>query len=210
MLTLYLSIISLPLLLFSASKLIMFSIWIPITLMSIIGLVGKRSFHVSVKGISSLLLAVGGSEGTTQLLKTWVLRRRPNFYHLCQFSSETLACQGDYHSILESQMSFPSGHSSLSWCGMVVLVWFLIMGNKQTFGKVYMFVCTVLPLGAATFVASSRIVDHWHHPSDVLTGVFLGCVWGTIGYHVHDSVKPPSPISLTATAPSIKLPSFHE
>lgn len=194
-------------LLLSASKLIMFSILIPIILMSVVGLVGKRSFQVSVKGISSLLLAVGGSEGTTQLLKTWVLRRRPNFYHLCQFSPETLACQGDYHSILESQMSFPSGHSSLSWCGMVVLVWFLIMGNKQL-GKVYMFVCTVLPLGAATFVATSRIVDHWHHPSDVLTGVFLGCLWGTIGYHVHDCVKP-LPIGRTA-APSTKLPSFHD
>jgi membrane-associated phospholipid phosphatase len=90
---------------------------------------------------------------------------------------------------------------------MVVLVLFLIVGNKHL-GKCYFFVCTVLPLGFATFCASSRIVDHWHHASDVLTGVFLGCLWGIIGYHVHDCAKPPLP-NLSA-APSFKLPSFHE
>jgi membrane-associated phospholipid phosphatase len=176
--------------------------------MAVVGLLGKRSWYVTIKGISSLLLAVGGSEGTTQVLKTWVLRRRPNFYQLCQFSSETMVCEGDYHSVLESQMSFPSGHSSLSWCGMVVLVLFLIVGNKQHLGKWYTFVCIVLPLGFATFCASSRIVDHWHHASDVLTGVFLGCLWGTIGFHVHDCAKPPLPN--LSVAPSTKLPSFHE
>jgi hypothetical protein len=32
-------------------------------------------------------------------------------------------------------------------------------------------------------VAASRLVDHWHHPSDVLAGLGLGFVASTIAYH---------------------------
>jgi len=203
---------------FVASSLIFGSIWVPILIMSVVGLVSpQRSYHEVIVGISSLLLGVGGSEGSTQLLKHWVLRRRPNFYHLCQFNMKTRQCDAAYHEVLEAQMSFPSGHSSLSWCGMVVLTWFLLKRRPHGCGKIYFLVSVVLPLAFATFVASSRIVDHWHHVSDVLTGVFLGCLWGTIGFHVHHS--PPSssngvsalPLTVSSSflaAP--KLPSSHE
>ena len=183
--------------------------------MSAVGLFSsQRSFHDVVVGISSLLLGVGGSEGSTQLLKHWVLRRRPNFYQLCQFNTTTRQCEAGYHEVLEAQMSFPSGHSSLSWCGMIVVTWFMLKRRPSRAGKLYFFVSAVLPLSFATFVASTRIVDHWHHVSDVLSGVFLGCIWGSIGYHVHHS--PPSKGSVlpsTVSSPCLaapKLPSSHE
>ena len=44
-------------------------------------------------------------------------------------------------------------------------------------------ICTCLPLGWAFFVAASRLVDHWHHPSDVLAGLGLGFTASTIAYH---------------------------
>ena len=42
---------------------------------------------------------------------------------------------------------------------------------------------TCLPWGWALFVAASRLVDHWHHPSDVLAGLALGFSACTIAYH---------------------------
>lgn len=200
-----------------AASLIFGSIWLPIIVMSVVGLVlsPQRSYQEVLVGISSLFLGVGGSEGSTQLLKHWVLRRRPNFYALCGFNMDTLQCENEYHEVLEAQMSFPSGHSSLSWCGMVVLTFFLLKRRQNGGGKFFFFVCAVLPLSFATFVSSSRIVDHWHHVSDVLTGVFLGCLWGTIGYHIHHST--PNGASDTQSSASYlpisaapKLPSSHE
>eukprot|EP00538_Stauroneis_constricta_P006990 CAMPEP_0119546608 /NCGR_PEP_ID=MMETSP1352-20130426/956_1 /TAXON_ID=265584 /ORGANISM="Stauroneis constricta, Strain CCMP1120" /LENGTH=223 /DNA_ID=CAMNT_0007591329 /DNA_START=54 /DNA_END=722 /DNA_ORIENTATION=- len=73
--------------------------------------------------VSGLLLSIGVSEGCTQLIKLYVLRRRPNFYKLCQFSIETLKCMAPYRKVLEAQMSFPSGHSSISFSGMTYVVW---------------------------------------------------------------------------------------
>ncbi len=184
--------------------------------MSLMGLTSQRSYHEVIVGISSLLLGVGCSEGSTQLLKHWVLRRRPNFYQLCGFDMATRQCEGEYHEVLEAQLSFPSGHSSLSWCGMIVLVWFLLRRRPiRHGGKLYLFVCAVVPLAFATFVACSRIADHWHHVSDVLTGVFIGCLCGTIGFHVHHSTPSVDVDTLSSTSSSsclgaTKLPSSHE
>lgn len=191
------------------------SIWMPIIVMSVMGLTSQRSYDEVIVGISSLLLGIGCSEGSTQLLKQWVLRRRPNFYQLCAFNMTTHHCEAEYHEVLEAQMSFPSGHSSLSWCGMIVLVWFLLRRRPSRGGKIHIFVCAVLPLAFATFVASSRIVDHWHHVSDVLTGVLIGCLSGTIGFHVHHSTPSggadvlPTNVSSSCLGTS-KLPSSHE
>lgn len=198
-----------PLFTIIASQLTFGSIWVPIIVMSVVAVTSpQRSYREAIIGISSLLLGVGGSEGSTQLLKHWVLRRRPNFYELCGFNMETRQCEAEYHEVLEAQMSFPSGHSSLSWCGMVVLTWFLLNRRKNIDGggKLYFFVCAVLPLSYAAFVASTRIVDHWHHVSDVLTGVFLGCLWGTIGYHIHHSVPKGKDAELPASVSSAYLP----
>lgn len=186
--------------------------------MSIVGLLpAQRSFHEVALGISSLLLGIGGSEGSTQLLKHWVLRRRPNFYQLCQFNTTTRLCEAEYAMLLEAQQSFPSGHSSLSWCGMVVLACFMLKRKPRRGRKLYYFVCAVLPFSYAAFVASSRIVDHWHHASDVLTGVFLGCLWGMTGFLVHHyhpkgsaSVLPTTLSSPCLQVAPAKLPSSHE
>jgi membrane-associated phospholipid phosphatase len=41
----------------------------------------------------------------------------------------------------------------------------------------------VVPCSYSTFVATSRIVDNWHHPSDIIAGTLLGIASATIGYH---------------------------
>ncbi len=178
-----------------AHLLIVSSIWIPVMIIALMSCCCNFQFGTSVNNssttwwkpfilhLSILLACIGLSEGTTQLLKIYVLRRRPNFYALCQFNPETKACTGTFDKILEAQMSFPSGHSSLSFCGMTFLSLYLqdqivptsvkptslspscIMLNK---------VVCLLPYAWALFVAASRVHDFWHFASDVIAGSLLG------------------------------------
>ena len=73
---------------------------------------------------------------------------------------------------------------------MTFLVWYLHgakgMTNTQhseSSRLFYLWFGTCLPWGWALFVAASRLVDHWHHPSDVLAGLGLGFATCTIAYH---------------------------
>jgi len=150
-----------------------------------------------------LLVTIGLCEFTTQIAKFYVGRLRPNFYKLCEFDVETLSCAASEHINMESRSSFPSGHSSMSTAGMTVLVLFFlgrlglgmgsIKSNKSGRQQLQHAVCrkrkmTVLmslaPLGWSTFVACSRLVDNWHHPSDIVAGVCLGLFFPVVVYHM--------------------------
>lgn len=133
--------------------------------------------------IACFSMAIGLSEQTTQLVKLWVQRRRPSFYDLCGFDTQTLKCHATLDYILEANFSFPSGHSSLSCCGMTFLVWYFL-GKVRTRDRWVTFLIMVIPWGWSVFVAGSRLVDKWHHPSDVVAGLGLGFATCTIAYHV--------------------------
>jgi membrane-associated phospholipid phosphatase len=178
-----------------SSLLIWGSIWIPLVLvvMAAWSFAPHRPAHVRWHDVHAsfcgLITAVGLSEGATVLLKLYIQRRRPNFYALCGFDKQLLQCTADLEKIREASFSFPSGHSSLASCGMTFLVWFFL-------GKILLsrwnrsstrILCTgacVLPWGWAAFVGASRLVDQWHHPSDVLAGLLLGGLSSTIVYHI--------------------------
>jgi hypothetical protein len=76
---------------------------------------------------------------------------------------------------------------------MTFLVWYLHGANRMSTvqhttctesSRIFSLVIrTCLPWGWALFVAASRLVDHWHHPSDVLAGLGLGFATCTIAYH---------------------------
>jgi diacylglycerol diphosphate phosphatase/phosphatidate phosphatase len=133
--------------------------------------------------VGAFAMAIGLSEGTTVLLKLWIQRPRPNFYSLCGFDKSLLKCTADLHHLREANFSFPSGHSSLSCCGMTFLVWYLLGNNQNTKRPMVHALNAILPWGWTIFVAASRIADSWHHPSDVLAGLALGFVICTIAYH---------------------------
>jgi membrane-associated phospholipid phosphatase len=133
--------------------------------------------------VASFSMAIGLSEGATNFLKIWVQRRRPSFYDLCGFNTQTLQCEASPDYIKEANLSFPSGHSSLSCCGMTFLVWYF-QGKIKTRERWITWAIAVVPWGWSVFVAASRLVDHWHHPSDIVAGLGLGFAAGTLAYHV--------------------------
>lgn len=159
--------------------------------------------------------AVGINKFSSEILKMYIGRLRPNFYAMCGFNSDPtiLKCTADLKRQYEARQSFPSGHSGLSFCSMGVLTWFALgcwikichekassssrthfksNSNKnvsfadammQTHAKLGVLLA-LSPLAFSTFVATSRIADHWHHPTDVMAGAILGFVCATISYHL--------------------------
>jgi membrane-associated phospholipid phosphatase len=165
-----------------------------------------------------LFLTIGLSEFTTQMVKMYVGRLRPNFYELCGFDAATLQCAASESHIMESRSSFPSGHSSLSAAGMGVLVWFALgranigigslsmNGRKRIRNPTVSALFALLPMGWALFVASSRLVDNWHHPSDIVAGLCIGIVCPTFVYHLYY----PSVLSAQAGVPLNYIASVSE
>jgi len=167
-----------------------------------------------------LLSSIGCSELITRCLKCYVGRLRPNFYNMCSFNLETLVCTASNKEQTESRMSFPSGHSSMSFCSMGVLTLYILGkfrlmqndeitafanplpfdGTRDKFKnanvgrypynfikrtkKMYCLCAIYIPLSYAFYASTSRLVDNWHHPSDVVYGSLLGVLASITGYHM--------------------------
>jgi len=73
-------------------------------------------------------------------------------------------------------LSFPSGHSSISFAGNALLALFLrhALGVPQGVFHTLSAVAAGAPLGLATWVACTRIRDRFHNVVDVVCGSLLG------------------------------------
>ncbi len=158
----------------------------------------KPKYHDVHSSICVLLTTIGMSEFLTQVVKFYVGRLRPNFYALCGFDTSTLSCLNSIDMETEGRCSFPSGHSSMSTSAMGVLAYFYLgrvgiaaacgNGNQKVTmtsprKKLSAFIA-LSPLLYSTFCATSRLVDNWHHPSDVVAGICLGLFCSSVGYHL--------------------------
>ncbi|KAL7572516.1 hypothetical protein ACA910_000340 [Epithemia clementina (nom. ined.)] len=222
-----------------SSFLIFTSVWIPLFSVAAVALLQRHptpvhkwhDLHASICGLAS---TIGLSEAVTHILKLYMQQRRPNFYALCQFDVAKRACTASISKIGEANLTFPSGHSSLSCCAMTFLVWFFLgklfsvpvssvsfLSSSIQTKRVLGLLACIIPWGWTIFVAASRVADYWHHPADVVAGLLLGGSTGTMMYHFW---YPPvfSPASFVGipwsfhhyyrrpNAMEAKLPSFHE
>jgi len=182
---------------------------------------GRKQMHELRASLCALFVSVGLSETVTCTLKLYVSRHRPNFYALCGFDPAQLKCMAPSLSrVHEATLSFPSGHSSLSFCGMSFLMYFFLGRvsritpsttavslpygrtiSLRSYKSFLMFLSCIVPWSYATFVATSRIVDKWHHPSDVIAGSLLGIACATIGYHSFFAPTGGVPLSLQTMNP---------
>ncbi|KAJ1948637.1 hypothetical protein FBU59_001502 [Linderina macrospora] len=83
--------------------------------------------------------------------------------------------------------SFPSGHASLSFCGLTFTALYLASHfryNDQR-GHAYKTLVFYVPLFCAALIAVSRTADYHHHWSDVLAGSIMGCYIGWFGYRTY-------------------------
>ncbi|PKI60016.1 hypothetical protein CRG98_019604 [Punica granatum] len=139
-----------------------------------------------------LLYAVGLTAVITDAIKVAVGRPRPNFFYRCFPDGEPVfdnvthdvLCYGDKAVIKEGYKSFPSGHTSWSFAGLVFLSWYM-SGKIRAFnhgGHVAKLCIVFLPVLAAILVGVSRVDDYWHHWQDVFTGAIIGTVLSTFCY----------------------------
>ena len=141
----------------------------------------------------SYAVAFGLKQLLTTALKLYVGRLRPNFYQKCEFDISSLECESDSGEE-ESRKSFPSGHASQAFVGMMMLT-LGFLGKAWSFRKReagykyhcirrFMSILSLFPIAFAIFVAASRIVDKWHHPSDVIAGALIGAYSAIFSYNL--------------------------
>lgn len=154
-----------------------------------------RTYLICVfHAISLFALGVGITLLLTEIGKRWAGRLRPHFLAVCLpdysqincasvglngflFNSVSTGgsfCTGDAAQIKEARLSFPSGHASYSWYGMVFLIIYvqarLILLRFRYFKPLLQMTAFI-----AAFVTSlSRIIDYHHRGSDVIGGSILG------------------------------------
>ncbi|KAE9618725.1 putative phosphoric monoester hydrolase [Lupinus albus] len=146
-------------------------------------------FHHAILGLlfSVLITAV-----ITDAIKDGVGRPRPDFFWRCfpdgkgVFDPITrdVRCTGDKSVIKEGHKSFPSGHTSWSFAGLVFLALYL-SGKVRVFdrrGHVAKLCLVFLPLLAAALIAVSRVDDYWHHWQDVFAGGLIGTTVASFCY----------------------------
>ena len=109
----------------------------------------------------------------TEVFKLFAGRPRPNYWALVDEGHE-----------IDAYKSFPSGHSSVVFSGMMFLS-LLISGELKVFagnGSLLRLCIALLPLVYACIIGITRTRDYWHNFDDVLGGTLLGCVVALVTY----------------------------
>ncbi|XP_030079672.1 putative phosphatidate phosphatase [Drosophila hydei] len=129
--------------------------------------------------------------------KNVIGRLRPHFFEVCRpqlpdggYCSDAAHRQGGvYHTVygcnadlsgateemlLDIHVSFPSGHSSKAFYGLVFMALHLQRIRWPLPGSLLRPVCQLFCICLASFVGLSRVMDYKHHWSDVAAGSLLG------------------------------------
>ncbi|KAJ3208572.1 hypothetical protein HDU82_002267 [Entophlyctis luteolus] len=109
-------------------------------------LLASRKLHRFILGICA---ATALTYASTNLLKTSVGRFRPDFLSRCAWNATLMACTGDAALVQQGRVSFPSGHSSFSFCGLGFLsIWILRgcgWGIRRRAGKDFVYTSVAFP-----------------------------------------------------------------
>lgn len=151
--------------------------------------------HLGCGLLQTLLL----TDAVTNTIKIMVLRPRPNFLAYCNYMGYRDAMSSNnyttYDSLvhagtvglwsncreqdIDSILSFPSGHSSFSFAGMMFTAmmfrFFIDFFHNFRFIGVDG-ILFIAPLLISSWIAITRIQDHFHHEDDVIMGSMIGII----------------------------------
>ncbi|KAJ7273574.1 phosphatidic acid phosphatase type 2/haloperoxidase [Mycena haematopus] len=168
----------------------MIAIVAPIVLQAVINLLTVRSWWDMHNSLLGLVLGLSITGSITQFTKLTVGRPRPDVLDRCQpipgsvdpiygLSNSSICTTASDSSLMrDGFMSFPSGHSSLSFAGLGFLAFYLagklhLFDHRGYAAKAWL---SIVPFSGAALVAISRTMDYRHHWQDVLVGSVLGTV----------------------------------
>ena len=84
---------------------------------------------------------------------------------------------GEDWRLTDSMRSFPSGHSQMAFCCAAFSCLYL---HKRLTSSPLKLVTQAVTVSLALACAISRLVDHRHHPEDVLAGSLIGALIGAL------------------------------
>lgn len=121
----------------------------------------------------------------TAAIKVFVGEPRPCFYAMAMYDPVTGTCNASAARCKDSRVSFPSGHSSFSFCAFAYLAMHFNHRFFPSLSKLLRSTYTPvliawMPLVAAFLIASTRLRDYRHHYADVVGGAVIGlgvAVW---------------------------------
>ncbi|KAL6451068.1 DPP1 Diacylglycerol pyrophosphate phosphatase 1 [Candida maltosa Xu316] len=173
----------------------------------------QQALHHLQISVLGLTLSLGVSGVITDILKVWIARPRPDFLARCGPRAGTPLhrlvdpsfCTAPLGpaALTDGLRSTPSGHSSISFSGMLYLtLWLLgqfkLVQSRNTPQHLYKYLLVFLPLLLATYVALSRTQDYRHHFFDIIFGTFIGVTFAVVGYLRYFN----SPVSDSCDKPS--------
>ncbi|GAA6017135.1 hypothetical protein JCM11491_003272 [Sporobolomyces phaffii] len=193
------------------SKLEWLAWYLPLAVIVVVA-AARRSFHDIHHGVLGLAASRAIMRLTVEFLKTQVGRLRPSFFARCNYDAVSKTCNvvGEHAALLlkDGRKSFPSGHSSTAFQGLLFLSLFLA-GKNGAFAvatayprssphqsRFLRLSVAVAPLFLAAWVCLTRLQDHWHHPTDVLAGATIGSACALLTYAIYY----PTPFSVRAPA----------
>jgi len=144
-----------------------------------------KSWHDFHHGLLGQFISIMLTILFTDVFKLYAGRLRPDFLARCKPDITGKCTNMVLNDVRDGRLSFPSGHSSLSFTAMVFLSLYL-SGKFRIFrtnhGNVWKILCSVCPIFICGFIAISRTRDYHHNYDDILAGAFLGTVMAFVGY----------------------------
>lgn len=157
-------------------------------------LMNTDQLHLVQVSILGLLLSLAISGTITDILKNWVARPRPDFLARCGpkegtphnqlVGIEVCTSPLGVPLLIDGMRSTPSGHSSISFSGMVYLTLWLF-GQSQVLVRrrpIFLALLCCSPLLLASYIALSRTQDYRHHFVDIILGAMLGVTLASTVY----------------------------
>lgn len=184
----------------SNGQLFFYSVWIPISVIVIIAMIFTKpanKIYVTFVSVVGHLITVFTTSVTTDILKNFIGRHRPDFLARCvpkddapldvMVFAKDVCTTDNLDRLMDGFRTTPSGHSSLSFAGLGFLsLWLsgqLIIKHHKL--GAWRSIIAWIPCFGASLIALSRTEDYRHHFVDVIIGSVLGfsiAYWGYFRY----------------------------
>ncbi|XP_074084823.1 phospholipid phosphatase 2-like isoform X2 [Macrotis lagotis] len=139
------------------------------------------------KVLGTYFFGLAVSQSFTDVAKFTTGRLRPNFLAVCDpdwsrvncsgYVRVEALCRGDPSNVTNSRLSFYSGHSSfIMYCMVFLALYVQSRLRRRPWARLLRPTVQAVLLAFALYVGYTRVDDHMHHWSDVLTGLLLGAL----------------------------------
>ncbi|KAG7192606.1 uncharacterized protein KQ657_001706 [Scheffersomyces spartinae] len=182
----------------TVAQLFIYAVVVPLVIIIIFGLIcsdPRHRFYITYLSAVGLIVSCIVTSVTTDILKNYIGRQRPDFIARCQpkldanttvwVYAKDVCTQTDMNKLKDGFRSTPSGHSLISFAGLFYLtlflsgqflIWDQIVGAWRT-------VLAAIPTLGALFIAISRTEDYRHHFVDVCIGGVIGILIACWSYY---------------------------